>query len=226
MTFTNQDAMSFFNTLAIQDPDPLACKFQACNDGSVFDSAYIAERLVQGCSLCDLGSGSGLMVNKLTGHEGKIVCVEPFEQFSRFIEKRGNITIINSTIQEYESDEKFDMITAFGIMQYFNEQEAREIYKKIAALLKPHGLLLIKNQFGLQERVTVNGFSQEMRNPYYSEYRTLAEECAMLRDAGFNMALSGEIYPERFHRWPNTRFMAITAAHEPQCSMMGGHEKP
>lgn len=218
MTFANTDAISFFNSLAINDPDPLACKFQARNDGSVYDAAYISKLLFPGCSLCDLGSGSGLIVNRLANHDGKIVCVEPFGQFSRFIQKRENITIIHSTIQQFFTEEKFDVVSAFGLMQYFNEYEASEIYKRITGFLKPYGLLLIKNQLGLRERVTVNGFSPEMNDDYYSEYRTLREECEILRSAGFSMTLVEEIYPEKFNRWPDTRFMTITAALSNQCA--------
>lgn len=219
MTFANEDALAFFHRLAEDKPDPLACKFRAANDGSLYDAAYIQERLFPGCSLCDLGSGSGLIVNRLSGHEGKIVCVEPFGQFSAFIQKRSNLTVVQARVEDFASVEKFDVVCAFGLMQYFNEHEAAEIYKKIAGLLKPQGLLLVKNQFGLKERVTVSGFSREMNRNYYSEYRTLAEECHLLRTAGFGMTLCGEIYPESFNRWPDTRFLAISAALSPQCDL-------
>jgi hypothetical protein len=75
----------------------------------------------------------------------------------------------------------------------------------------PGGRMIVKHQMGLTEDVIVDTFSQELRQNYYSEYRSLENETALVSSAGFDDLRTTDIYPDSFNRWGNTRFMAITA---------------
>lgn len=213
----NSDALKFFKSLADDNPSALACKIRPENDATSYDAEFIARYADKNYSLGDFGSGSGLIINKIADKFGKIVCVEPFREFSRFIEKKDNVEIINSFIDDFNHPGKFDIISAFGLMQYFSREEAQAIYHKFNSLLKDNGLLLMKQQFGLGQTITVDNYSEELGKKYFSQYRTMTEESEMLSNAGFSLILKSDIYPEKFQRWPNTRFFALVCAKTAAC---------
>ena len=64
---------------------------------------------------------------------------------------------------------------------------------------------------GRNETVVVNGYSEELKQPYYSEYRNLDLEKTLLENAGFVIEKVDDIYPEKFNRWENTWFKVIVA---------------
>ena len=95
-------------------------------------------------------------------------------------------------------------------MQYFNESESLNIYKKYRDALKENGRIIVKNQFGVQEDVVVSGYSQELKKDYFSEYRHVDKEVRNLKLVGFQNIDVIDIYPQECNRWTNTHFYAIT----------------
>ena len=75
--------------------------------------------------------------------------------------------------------------------------------------MKPTGLLLIKNKFGVKGDVVVNGYSEELKMNYYSEYRHLDKEIEILKNVGYKDIQVTDIYPPEANRWNNTHFYAI-----------------
>lgn len=100
----------------------------------------------------------------------------------------------------------------FGIVQYFGESEMRDLYVKYKEYLKTGGKLIVKNQFGVKEDVTVSGMSKEIGKVYYSEYRHLDKEVSLLKSIGFSDVITTDIYPPEANRWDNTHFYAIVAS--------------
>ncbi|MDE4974209.1 methyltransferase, partial [Francisella tularensis subsp. holarctica] len=80
------------------------------------------------------------------------------------------IDIINEDITNFKTHEKFYIITIFGVMNFFNAQEAKYVYKKVLYMMHTNGVLIIKNQFGLYDNVVIDGYSEELKSNYYSEY--------------------------------------------------------
>lgn len=134
----NEKALGFFKELA-KSPKQESVKLAANTDYSDLDSKFILKYANQKSSLLDLGSGSGLIVNRLYPFVDSITCVEALESFTQFIHKAENITIEHCDVFTFESSQKFDIITAFGIMHYMNEQESIKIYSKYRDLLKLGG---------------------------------------------------------------------------------------
>ncbi|MDE6978379.1 MAG: class I SAM-dependent methyltransferase, partial [Helicobacter sp.] len=133
-----------------------------------------------------------------------------------FIEDSEKITIVNQDIFEFETQRKFDIITAFGVMQYLNEQESVQIYSKYKEFLKPNGKFIIKNQFGIHETVTIAGYSEEQKQNYYSQYRQVDKEKETLMQLGFKLIEINDIYPKEANRWAcgggrHTYFYALVA---------------
>ena len=71
--------------------------------------------------------------------------------------------------------------------------------------------MIIKNQFGLHKDVTIDGFSEELQENYFAQYRFIDKEVRLLHDAGFGNVEIVDIYPKECNRWDNTHFYALVA---------------
>lgn len=208
---SNQKSINFFKELAATTDNPKSVKIRSFNDYTDYDANFILRYVDNDTNLLDLASGTGLVINKIADKVKNITAVELFEQFSKYIEIRDNIKVVNTDIQNFRSDEKYNLITMFGIMHYFNKNEATELYKKYYDYLLPKGKLIVKNQFALDDDVVVDGYSEELNKKYYSEYRNLDKEIDVLKSIGFKNIEKYDIYPPEANRWDNTHFYAIVA---------------
>jgi len=181
-------------------------------DFSQFDIQFVKKLAKPETSLLDLGSGTGLLINNLIDDFSEILAVEKYTNFSNFIKKCPKIKIHNSDILDFEIDREFDVITLFGVMNYFNKSEARKIYNKCRRWIKPDGKLVVKHQMGKTDDVIVNGYSEELQANYYSEYRWVENEIRLIESCGFSVINTTDIYPDHFNRWNNTRFFALTCS--------------
>lgn len=206
----NEKALGFFKELA-KSPKQESVKLANNTDYSDFDSEFILKYATKQSSILDLGSGSGLIVNKIYPYVGSIVCIEALESFTQFIHRTKNITIEHCDLFAFKSNQEFDIITAFGVMHYMSEQESIKIYSKYRDFLKPNGIFIIKNQFGIHETVNVSGYSEEQKQNYYSQYRWIEWEKQTLQDLDFHIVEVCDIYPKKANRWENTHFYAIVA---------------
>lgn len=208
----NEKVLSFFLDMA-NDPNSTqtTLKMSKNSDFTSLDAAFILKFANKKSSLLDLGSGTGLIINKIYDKVGKITAVEPLKKFTDYIVRSNNIKIINETFDEFDTNETFDVITLFGVMNYFNQQEAMVVYKKFLKNLKADGALIIKNQFGVKETVTISGFSQELQKDYFAQYRFIDDEEKLLRECGYKHTQRFDIYPPECNRWDNTHFYAIVA---------------
>lgn len=208
----NEKALDFFKNMASDTNSTQNSVKMAKNcDFIDLDSEFILKYANKNSSLLDLGSGTGLIINKIYDKIGKIVAVEPLKKFTDYIVQANNITIINETFDKFDTSELFDMITLFGVMHYFNKEEAAFVYKKFLKNLKTGGHLIIKNQFGIKENVTISGFSQELQKDYFAQYRFIQDEENLLKKCGYKYIERFDLYPPKCNRWDNTHFYAIVA---------------
>lgn len=209
----NKNAYIFFKKMADDNNiGPESVKLAHASDYSQIDADFILKYSNPKSSLLDLGSGTGLIVNKIYNKIHDITAVEPFDGFTRFIVKSPNVKVVNQSISNFDiPDNKFDIVTIFAVMHYFNTEEAYDIYKKYFGAIKESGKLLIKNQFGVNENVVVEGYSEEQKCNYYAEYRHIDKEVEILKNIGFKNIEVIDIYPPDCNRWSNTHFYAIVA---------------
>ncbi|GBL04606.1 class I SAM-dependent methyltransferase [Glaciecola sp. KUL10] len=207
----NQDVMSYYDKMAANIKEPTETRNKA-KDFSAFDIAFMKERASKDKHLLDLGAGTGLLINAIVDEFGHITAVERYENFSKFIVDAPNVDIINADVLNLDLHlSPVDVLSLFGVMNYFNEDEAKSIYANIKRYLKPTGQLIVKNQLGVHEDVTVAGFSEEIGSNYYSNYRHLDNEIKLLESCGFANVEVFDIYPAEYNRWENTHFYALTA---------------
>lgn len=208
----NDKSLAFFEKLAVSSTlTPNSVKLAKNSDFSHMDAAFILNYADESSTVLDLGTGTGLVVNKLYPHVKKIVAVEPFPQLTQYIAQHGKIRVVNRNVFNFETDEKFDLICLFALMHYMDELQAEKIYKKYIGCLAENGVMIVKNQFGLAEDVTVDGYSEELEGDYFAQYRQVDKEVRLLKDAGFSTVEVADIYPAKYSRWQNTHFFALVA---------------
>ncbi len=205
----NKEAIKFWKEKSRNNPTEKTIKVNPVNDYTQVDADFILKYSTPKSTILDLASGTGLTINKYYDKVGHITAVEMFEQFSKFIIKSPKVDIINEDISNFSTDKHFDIINMFGIVSYFNESEIRTLYSKYKNYLNETGVLLIKNQFGVNENVIVNGFSEELKTDYFSEYRFVDLEVAILKEVGFKSVQVVDIYPPEANRWNDTHFYAL-----------------
>lgn len=207
----NKDVITYYDKMAASIKKPTETRNKA-KDFSKYDIDFMLKRASKQKRLLDLGSGTGLLVNHLIDHFKAITAVEKYPNFSKFIQASNNVKVINANLLDLElNDDNFDILSLFGVMNYFNDQEAQSIYRNIHRYLKVDGQLIIKNQFGVNEDVIVNGYSEEIGCDYFSNYRQVSKEISMLKACGFSNIECFDIYPSEYNRWDNTHFYALTA---------------
>ena len=207
----NKEALKFFENMSIVSKDNPKCVKMKGEDMSSYDVDFILKYASKNSEILDLGSGTGLIVNKIYDKIASIDCVEPLIGFSGHIVKSSNVKIFNENMFDFKTDKKYDLVTIFGTLHYFNQEEAVKIYKKYIDYLKPTGKIIIKNQFGINEDVLVAGYSEEQKANYFAQYRHLDKEVKLLCDIGFKNIHTFDIYPPEANRWQNTHFYAIVA---------------
>lgn len=207
----NRNSLEYFANMAKSNPDEKSVKINKFNDFTDIDAAFIAKYIDEDTELLDLASGTGMIVNKLYNKVKKITAVELFQEFTKFIVKAPNVEIINEDIVGFKPTQTYDVITMFGVVQYFNEEEVKPLYKKYIEVLTNKGKLIVKSQFGQKEDVTVSGYSNELKSQYYSQYRHIQKEMDILKAIGFKNIQAFDIYPPECNRWENTHFYAIVA---------------
>ena len=206
----NSDALTFFEKMTDKAKNNPNCVKMANNtDFTGLDAQFILKYALKNSEILDLGSGTGLIVNKIYDKIASIDCVEPFKEFSNHIVKSDNVNIINKSVLDFETDKKYDIVNVFGLIQYFNKEESMDIYKKCLNWLKPNGKMIVKNQFGVSEDVLIAGYSEEQKTDYFAQYRHLDKEVKLLKDIGFKNIHTFDIYPPEANRWQNTHFYAI-----------------
>lgn len=208
----NNNALEFFSKMTtIAKNDPKCVKISKVNDYTSTDAQFILKYANKSSEILDLGSGTGLIVNKIFNSVKSIDCVEPFKEFSNHIVSIQNVKINNINLLDFDTDRKYDLITIFGLIQYFNLEETKQIYNNCLKWLKEGGKIIIKNQFGIYEDVLVEGYSEEQKTDYFSQYRHIVKEKDLLKNIGFKNIEVTDIYPPEANRWDNTHFYAIVA---------------
>ena len=208
----NRKSLDFFADMAKKNPDEKSVKITKVSDFTKMDADFIMKYANKNTHILDLASGSGLIINRIYNNVGHITAVEAFMEFTKFIVQTKKIELINEDISNFKTDKVFDLITMFGIAQYFNETEITNIYKRYYKNLDENGNIIIKNQFGVHEDVTVSGYSDELKTNYYSQYRHIDKEVNLLKEVGYKNIEVIDIYPPECSRWDNTHFYAIVGS--------------
>lgn len=177
-------------------------------DTSQEEADFIIQYLQPDFEVLDLGSGTGLIVNKITPYVKSITAVEKFKGFSKFIKKDKKVKIIHADVVGFYLDQKFDVVLCTGLMQYLQEPAVSQVYSNMYRMLKKGGTAILRNHCGLKETVVID-HSEEVGENFFAEYRQKDEEKKRIEKVGFQVEILDKA-PKALNVWENTRhFMFI-----------------
>lgn len=109
--------------------------------------SYLEKKKIQ--SILEIGSGTGVLLNELKKHypQIKMTGLEPFqsghEKFIRIFEniKSNKLNIINKGIEEFNTNEKFDLIFSINVLEHVKDYE--KYIKKTCEFLNNNGTNII-----------------------------------------------------------------------------------
>ena len=99
-------------------------------------------------SVLDLGCGDGrwskILMNKIKYYKG-VDFSSTFIKNASYNNNSDKIKFINSKVQEYYENYKFDYILIIGVMTYLNDDSIFKLLKNVKKMLKQNGLLIVRN---------------------------------------------------------------------------------
>ncbi len=106
-------------------------------------------KMFEGCSLIDFGCGTGENSVQFTNWGATCTLVDANDEacaiandvFNQYAKNPENHKIISSSIFDFESDEKFDIVFTNGVIHHTDDKEGA--FNKIASLLNPGGYFIL-----------------------------------------------------------------------------------
>ena len=95
-------------------------------------------------SLLDVGAGQGEFAIGLTSILKSVIAVEPNHSFAQNLRDKNikNLTVIEDTIQNYRTDESYDIILLSYFLDLFKDFDIEIIMNKIMKLKSANGIIL------------------------------------------------------------------------------------
>ena len=194
----------YWRELSLKIENPVQTKNKR-PDTSDLEIDFLRKHLSSSDELLDIGSGSGLIINKLIPFVKHITAVEKFEGFTKFIVDKPNMLVINADILGFKMRKTFDAVLLFGVTQCFNREEASALYQAAFEMTKLGGLMIVRTHCGLEIDKTIDGFSNELQTDYFAEYRQVDREMKIMQSVGFKSVVKHDIFPDSLNVWPDTR---------------------
>ena len=187
---------------------PRAARFHGDHDP--FDLAAIERLAPAGGRMLDLGCGTCVIANRAVQELGlRVHAVDYVADFLAHAIDDERLTTAVGDVRTYVVGERFDLITSLGVITYLEPEERAAMYGHCLAMLEASGALLVKAQFGVDETVRVDTWSEELDARYRAVYPSLDEERALLEER-FTVEVL-DPYPPGFSRWENTHFHHLVA---------------
>ncbi len=199
---SNQD--KYWEQLSAKIENPVQTKNKRPDTSSI-EIPFLLKYLKKSDEILDIGSGSGLIINKLVDHVKHIVAVEKFEGFTKFISETEKIFVIHSDLRGFKIRKQYDVVLSFGVAQCFAESEAYQIYENSYQMVKPGGKMIVRVHCALENDKTVDGFSEVLKTNYFAQYRNVQKEMNFLKSLGFKSVEKFDIFPDELNVWKDTR---------------------
>jgi trans-aconitate methyltransferase len=188
---------------------PEAARFHSRHDP--YDLEAIASLCGAGSRVLDLGCGTCVIANLLVAElDCAVHAVDYVPDFLGNAIDHPGLTTEVADARSFESSKRFDLILSLGVITYLETAAERTgMYAHCAAMLDPGAPLLLKAQFGVEEQVTVETWSDDLGAYYRAVYPQLGEEVALLEE-WFEVEVR-DPYPAELSPWENTHFHHLIA---------------
>lgn len=197
----------FFKSRTEIDDRYVASRYRK-NDRMKYDIEYIGQYLKQDSKVLDLGCGTGLIEDEICD---RVSCIVAVDKFAGFLDKavpHTNVVYKQSDVEDYTDTQKYDVILMYGVSIYLSDEEMDIVLNNARKMLAEDGVLIIKNQWGLNGDVKVDKYSQQLESNYYAIYRDVNAFQALLEVHGFS-AEKADIYTKEMNLWDNTHEYAF-----------------
>ncbi len=91
---------------------------------------------------------------------------------------------------------------------YLSNEELDNLLTKVKSAMDENSIFIIKNQFGIEEEVVVDNFSEGLQCYYYAKYRKLEDMCETIKKHGYSCQ-TVDIYPAYINKYKNTHEYAL-----------------
>jgi 2-polyprenyl-3-methyl-5-hydroxy-6-metoxy-1,4-benzoquinol methylase len=159
---------------------PAAARFHSEHDP--YDTSMLARLCRGGARVLDLGCGTCVIANALVRElRATVRAVDYVPEFLEHALDDPRLTTEVGDARTYRSNETFDLIISLGVITYMTRaQERRAMYENCAAMLAPGGAFFLKAQFGIEQTVMVDTYSQQLGSHYVASYPRLIDEVALM----------------------------------------------
>jgi cyclopropane fatty-acyl-phospholipid synthase-like methyltransferase len=123
---------------------PLSEKGERIEEETIIDLIKIKP----GMKILDLGCGDGRWAKKLENAGVKYIGVDFSRELIAKAKSRnvkGDVRFLVNPVQDFISEEKFDLIFLFGLIPYMNDEEIRKLSRNCRVMLKRGGRLILRD---------------------------------------------------------------------------------
>ena len=170
-------------------------------------------------SVLDLGAGVGQWTFRFAERgAARIVAVEYAEGLARIgaaeAARRGFDTVefvvgaAEAYADEAASAETFDLVFISGLFVYLNDDQAERLLRRLPALLRPGGTLLLRDGTGVSVRHEIDDrYSEHLAVRYSATYRTREQYLGAFEAHGLRCMRDENMFPEghSLNKYPETR---------------------
>ncbi|WP_410770720.1 methyltransferase domain-containing protein [Fontibacillus sp. BL9] len=140
-------------------------------------------------SILDIASGEGRILEELVGY-GKCTAVENssfmISVSAKKLSGKGKLVYVKEDIFDFETTEKFDVITIFRFIRHYNYSDRKKIYKKLFESLSANGIIICDFPNKLVEGQLRNRYQWHVFN-VYDAFWHMNEILDELSDNGFKL---------------------------------------
>ena len=165
-------------------------------------------------AILDLGSGYGTWTYNFAKKVKLVHAVEYIKDLVMIGRKRAkdenitNVKFFVSSVQDFTSKLKYDLILLSGICLYLNDADMRQMLKKMKNYTKLGTVLVLRDSTGLKRRhIIEKEYSERLKTMYSATYRTKAEYVKMFAKIGFELQQDENMFEEDspLNRYKETR---------------------
>jgi SAM-dependent methyltransferase len=133
----------------------------------------------------DVGAGIGCATVPLAALSGRVTALEPSPKYAAILRRRApaNATVVQSTIQDFVTHERFDLIFCRWVFLFIRDLE--KPLAKLAALLRPGGYLAVEDYHNY------DGLALYPRAPAFE--RLIRDARRWFRKAGGDLRVAGRL---------------------------------
>lgn len=159
----------------------------------------------------DLGAGSCTLSGLLEPHVASVLAVDKYDGFLKHAPRTAKFRTECADVVEFRSHSSFDLILLFGVVNFLNIDDERELYERCRAMLNASGTFIVKNQCGIEGERIVDKHSAELGAHYHARYPAYQGQLELLSEH-FDVSVV-DIYPPEINRWKDTHFYAFVCRH-------------